>query len=414
MNSILHKYITIGCILAVVAFGQQACAEEITKVDFDNHKVVLLGDKLPNGYVRNLLLRVETDNVPYTINPDVSGGYWPELKVVTLRKGEQQILFSARQGGQNATSEYRIFAKVKNKLKPVFEATESRGVIREATLGNKELRVSLLNGTEQAIPLNEKIWEKVTNSYDRGYEPSFDGIYSMIARDVDNDGIQELFLTQRIDLANQELGYMAVRMYLQKDESWRMNHYVFQMPTLNTGTDKLNEGVTTPAYEIHPVKIYIEKAQGAYPVFYGVSDKVAKSINRIWQTVYEPYMNNLFAENAAMGFEVVLSYENILSMRFIGGPDRWNKFVHVDPATGREMGIDSMFIVNNKFLKTMSILSPSNHRYKEKDLKNWFMKGTKVHILYEEDGKQKAEQFALSAFEGFLRPDNQILQKKVD
>jgi len=68
-----------------------------------------------------------------------------------------------------------------------------------------------------------------------------------------------------------------------------------------------------------------------------------------------------------------------------------------------------MFTISSGFLKRMSELSPSKRKYKEKDLRNWYMKDTSLYVVLDEGTKQRAEQFKLGAFEEFLNPKNEIL-----
>jgi len=294
-------------------------------------------------------------------------------------------------------------------LKPIFDNTESLGFIKEAVLGEKSLTVCLLDGTRQSIPLSDKIWNRIENFYNRGYEPNYQGLLSLIVYDGDKDGVDELYATQRMELDNTELGYVAARLTLQKDDSWKMSQYVLQMPSEPKDDDALNGGLENDFYQIYTERIYLPKGQGAYPCFYCKNKDVMDKVNASLKTEYGEDFRNLFVKNASMGFEVIISYEKILSIRFIGGTPRRNHFLHLDPRNGKHLTLRNMFIVNSGFLKRMSELSPSKHKYKEKDLHNWYMKDTSLFVVLDEGTKQRAEQFKLGAFEEFLHPKNEIL-----
>lgn len=402
-------------LLLTFLFCSAGNAAELQKIDFMGQKVVLTGEKLANGFCRDFLFHIEGDAAPYMLNPDVAGGYYPELKIVKLRENEEQLFLSVRQGGQNATSEYRIFAMKNNKLKPIFEATESAGMISSVNLDGEKMQVVLLDGVKQDIELDKKIWEKIDNDFLRGYEPNFVGFHNLMPYDKEGDGIDELYATQRIEMAGQELGYVAVRMDLQKDDSWKMSHYVLQLPTIaDKNTEAINRGVTTSFYEIHSEKIYIEEAQGAIPKFYCQNENVSEKVNKNFKEFYIKNLKQLFGNNESMGYEIIIAHDNILSVRFIGSDAKKNNFLHIEPSTGRVMTIEDMFTISKDFLKTMTILSPTRYKYKKKDLGNWFIKGVKLNVILDEDGKQRAETFSLSAFEQFLSPNNHILEKKVD
>ncbi|MBQ0066691.1 MAG: hypothetical protein KBS60_00665 [Phascolarctobacterium sp.] len=407
----MKKFVMLIVLLFVTNFVNAA---ELGKIEYNGHKVTLFGEKLDSGFCYDFLLRVETEGAPYMVNPAVTGGYYPDLKLVKLSADEQQLFFSVRQGGQNSISEYRIFADRNNKLKPIFGLTESTGIISSIDLEKNKMQINLLNGVSQSINLNEKIYDKIENDLLKGYKPDFEGMYSLLSYDGDNDGVQELYATQRVDMSGQELCHMAVRMDLQRDDSWKMSHYVLQLPVLSEKDENINRGVTTLGYEVYPEKIYVEEANGAIPKFYGIDKKVSKKINDYFCTAYQDNLSDLFGKHAAMGFEIVVSYENILSVRFIGGEKKYNTFLHVNPLTGDILTIEDMFIVSSDFLKTMSILSQSKHKYVKKDLKNWFVKGVQLHVVLDENGAQRAEQFSLAAFESFLSPKNTILQRKVN
>ncbi|MDO4935300.1 MAG: hypothetical protein Q4E42_01395 [Phascolarctobacterium sp.] len=407
VTSIVKKAICLALLCSAV----NVSGAELANMELDKHKIILMGETMENGFHHDFLLRVDRESVPYPVTLDVDGGYWPQMKIIQLKKDEKQLFFSTRQGGDNATTEYRIFAHCKDKLTPILSQTESFGLIQDVTLDEKKLNVKLIDGTKQTIPLADKIWDKISNYYNRGYEPNFQGFLSMVPYDCDKDGVDELFACQRIELNNTELGYVAARLNLQKDDSWKMNHYVLQMPSIPNEKDKLNQGVETIIYEIYPERIYIERANGAYPKFYTKDKVLANKINGYFEKEYAADLEKLFSQNASMGFEVVLAYEKILSLRFIGGANRYNHFLHVDPVNGNIITLDKVFNTNSAFLKRMSELSPSKHKYTKKDLDNWFMKDVNLSIVLDENGKQRAEQFKLGSFEEFINPKNTILQK---
>ncbi|MCQ2362728.1 MAG: hypothetical protein MJ041_00170 [Acidaminococcaceae bacterium] len=442
---------------AFLAFGVNYCHAGVLKnINFQGRDVRLLGDCLNNGYCHNFVLEMDRGNMaPDRVMMNVQGGYWPRMKIVSLGKDEEHLFFEVRQGGDGSTTEYRIFAlrkgvrelpkqvepgkKVEAKgkggsaakedskavkksepkkkvkpvaqdvLKPVFDNTESLGLIKDVTLGEKSLTVCLLDGTRQTIPLSDKIWSRIENFYNRGYEPNYQGLVSLICHDGDKDGVSELYAVQRMELNGTGLGYVAARLVLQKDDSWKMNQYVLQMPSDPKDGDALNEGVDNDFYKIYGERIYLPKCQGAYPRFYCEDKDLMDKVNAAFAAEYAKDWDDLFAGNASMGFEVIVSYEKILSVRFIGGIPRWNHFLHLDPRNGKPIGMKSMFHINSEFLRRMSELSPSKHKYQAKDLKNWYMKDTSLFIVLDEGQKQRAEQFKLGAFEDFLNPKNEIL-----
>lgn len=445
----MKKMLCAGLALALTCGG--AAAQELADVKLGQAKVTLLGDRLTSGFVYNLLLRVENEGaVPYVVDPGVNGGYDPKLVTVKLKKDENQVLLDLAQGAGDAVRECRIFAvrkvdagatgkkdsevsaavdsssekkgagkdKVKEpvlRLTAIFGPKESAGVIKEVRLTEGRLKVRLLDGMRQQVPVEPKIWERVETAFGRGYVPAYEGLHTLYVGDRDKDGVQELYSAQRIELQDQDLGYIAARLDLQKDDSWKASHYVLQLPSVPKQSEEaLNKGVKTDAYEIRPAKVFVEQGQGAYPEFTGRDKTTNERINAVFAGVYKPMLETLFERKALMGFETVLAYENILSVRFIGGEPRLNRFVHVDPADGRELGIDAMFTVNGKFLKHMSGLSPSKHKYKKRDLENWFMKDNKLNIILQSGGKQRAEQFVLGQFEDFLSPKNRILAVNKD
>lgn len=462
---------------AILVVSANCCyAENLETIKLNDKNIILSGERLDNGYCHDFVLEMDRgDNAPDRVVMNVNGGYWPRMMTICLRPGEEQLFFEARQGGDKATTEYRIFAirkgvrellkkkdsdkkeyikqeetkkveeqpvakdknveadvskvvekndskdvknsKEKEKAKPVerdilraiFDNTESMGLIKQVSFGEKSLTVCLLDGTKQTISLSDKIWNRIENFYNRGYEPNYQGLLSLNIYDADNDGVDELYATQRMELDNTELGYVAARLTLQKDDSWKMSQYVLQMPSDPKDSDDLNAGLENDFYRIHTERIYLPKSQGAYPRFYCENRVVMGKINDVLQAEYKEDLRNLFAKNASMGFEVILSYEKILSIRFIGGAPRRNHFLHIDPRNGKYITLQNMFIIRSGFLKRMSELSPSKRKYKEKDLRNWYMKDTSLYIVLDEGEKQRAEQFKLGAFEEFLNPKNKIL-----
>lgn len=453
---------------AILAVSANCCyAENLEIIKLNDKNIILSGERLDNGYCHDFVLEMDRgDKAPDRVVMNVNGGYWPRMMTICLRPGEKQLFFEARQGGDKATTEYRIFAvrkgvrelpkqdekakttekqsvkkgknidgtaasKVVQKndgkdakkpeekekpkpverdiLKAIFDNTESMGLIRQASLGEKSLTVCLLDGTKQSIPLSDKIWNRIENFYNRGYDPNYQGLLSLNVHDADNDGVDELYATQRMELDNTELGYVAARITLQKDDSWKMSQYVLQMPSEPKDDDALNAGLENDFYQIHTERIYLPKGQGAYPRFYCDNRVVMDKIDAALEAEYSDDLRNLFAKNASMGFEVMLSYEKILSIRFIGGAPRRNHFLHLDPRNGKYITLKNMFTINSGFLKRMSELSPSKRKYKEKDLRNWYMKDTSLYVVLDEGTKQRAEQFKLGAFEEFLNPKNEIL-----
>lgn len=465
----MKKMLCAGLVLALTCGG--AAAQELADVKLGSAKVTLLGDRLDSGFVYNLLLRVDDGVTPYVVDPGVNGGYDPKLMTVKLKKDESQVLLDLAQGAGDAVRECRIFAVRKreaeskertvqseersveskeltaktetgktadgvnadaktgtsqdvskdelqpavSRLTAIFGAEESAGVIREAVLTDHKLRVRLLDGNRQQVAVDPKIWERIENGFARGYMPEYRGLHTLYVSDRDQDGVQELYSSQRIELQGHDLGYIAARLDLQQDDSWKASHYVLQLPPVpNKKEEVLNRGIRTDAYEIRPAKLFVEQGQGAFPEFTGRDKETNARINGEFAKVYAPMLDKLFSRKALMGFEVILAFENILSVRFIGGEPRLNRFVHVDPADGHVLGIQDMFTVNSGFLKRMSELSPSKHKYSKKDLANWFMKDTKLNIILQSGSKQQAEQFTLGQFEEFLSPKNRILAVNKD
>lgn len=410
-NFMTKQGVALAC-CGVLLWAGVVRAEEIAKTDFNNRAVTITADKLENGYCRDFLMKVERESVPYLVEMGLNGGYWPELKTVQLKPEEKQLFFAARQGGENATTEYRIFGERKGKITSIFSGRESFGLIQKATLTEKQLHVQLLDGTKQSIPLEDRIWEKVENFYNRGYEPNYQGLYSLVPLDSNGDGVHELYAAQRIELNNVDLGYVAAQLEIQKDDSWKMTHYVLQMPSVPKDGDKVSVGTVNALYEIYPEKIYIPHGQCAYPRYYTKDKKLAEKINGLIRQEYAQDLLDLFDYQSPMGFEVILSYEKICSLRFIGGKVKRNHFLHFDPLTGKEITVEDMFKISKPMLAMMTKTSPSKHKYVKKDLQNWFMKDTTITFVLEENGKQRAEEFKLGTFEKYLSPKNTILQKK--
>ena len=413
VNTGIAKHcVALACCGVLLWNGMSVWAEEIGKVNFNNHAVTLTGDRLSNGFCRDFLMKVDRESAPYWVNLGVEGGYWPELKILQLKPEEKQLFFTARQGGENATTEYRIFAERKGKITSIFSGTESLGLIQKVALDENKLQVQLLDGTQQSIPLPDKIWEKIENFYNRGYEPNYQGLYSLVAYDSNGDGVEELYAAQRIELNNVDLGYVAAQLEIQTDDSWKMSHYVLQMPSVPKEGDRVNVGTVNDFYEIYPEKIYIPHGQCAYPHYYTRDKQLQQKINALIGREYAQDLRELFTDKVPMGFETVLSFEKICSLRFIGGKVKRNHFLHFDPLTGKEITLRDMFKISKPMLAMMTKTSPSKHKYQEKDLQNWFMKDTTITFVLEENGKQRAEEFKLGTFEKYLSPKNTILQKK--
>lgn len=141
-NFMAKQGVALAC-CGVLLWAGVVRAEEIAKTEFNNRAVIITADKLENGYCRDFLMKVERESVPYLVEMGLNGGYWPELKTVQLKPAEKQLFFAARQGGENATTEYRIFGERKGKITSIFSGRESFGLIQKATLTEKQLHVQL-------------------------------------------------------------------------------------------------------------------------------------------------------------------------------------------------------------------------------------------------------------------------------
>ena len=378
------------------------------KTEFDEQKITieLWGEKLANGYADQLLVffKNEQGQLLASHRPTLPGGYNCYLDVLQLREDEPQLLVAAGKGDWRAPSYFRILTFTEGRAKEIFSAQESRGLIEDASWLGQDLQVTLRDGKSNQLQLNKDLLGKL--SMEKG-QPNYQGLRSITAYDVDEDGRDELVTLQSIVSEGQLLADVGGVWKLEDNDEWQTGAYTIMLASPGQ-QNTINEGMDQDGYTVLPRKMLLGGGEATYPLIVCPERwELQEKINALIQAKTKDILDDFYKGQADTAFNVVLATDKMLSLQLISGKDSFlHRHVHLDMVEGREIQLGDIFDVKNPdFIALLNLLNGNKRMHFTKQLpEEWYIQGDKIFLLDFVGGREEVAGFALGNLHSFLLP----------
>ncbi len=396
------------CSLNQLGFAERAQLAEVdTELGAEKVKVELWGDKLTNGYADQLLLvfKDEQDRLLSTYRPSLSGGYNCYLDTVNLKTGEPQVLLVAGKGDWRAPTDFRILDLTEQKqVRELLSAEESQGLVEKAVWKGDALQVVLKDGKSNEVQINRKIMEKLSEPKRK---PVYQGLTSLTAYDLDEDGQDELITLQSISSEGQLLADVGGVWKLEDNGKWRTGAYTIMLASAGT-ENTINDGKDEDGYTVLPRKMLLGGGEATYPLIICPGKwELQEKINKLVQTKTKDILQDFYEGKADTAFNVVLATDKMLSLQLISGKDSFiHRHVHLDMQEGKEIQLGDIFDVENPdFIALLNLLNGNKRvHFTKKVPEEWYIQEDKIFLLQILDGREEVSGFALGNLHKFLLP----------
>ncbi len=385
-------------------------AREVLELSEGKATAELWGDKLPNGYANNLLilLKDKDKKIITAYKPSIKGGYNCLTYVVASGSGKfSELLLSAGQGDWRAPSEYRVisFADTKN-VQEVFGASESMGVVTDAYIKKNKLQVKLLNENVENVNLEQGV--KVDDG-----QVNFGGLHSLMPWDADNDGVDELFSSQRLVQGKTPLADIGVVWKRDKEnKKWEICSKTIMTLGKTSKDNTVNDGLDFAAGTILPRRVVVSGGEATFPVFTSKNLDLQEKVNK---ALWLPNTENLemfYAGKADTAFKVLRATKNLLSVELISGKTQFrHQYVNINMQTGELIKLAEILNAKDKDLLPLLNVLCTNKKIKFADKlpDEWYVEDNNLFLIQNVNGQEEVAGFNLGNLHKFIL-NKQILE----
>ncbi len=385
----------------------------------------LWGERLSGGYAQDLLVLLKDgDKIITAYAPSIKGGYNCMLQAVQVKPAaegipSQQLLLSAGRGSWEAATEYRVldFADA-DAVQEIFSASDSRGIVMQASNDAESLQVKLADGKENTAALPEGMGD--------GSRVEYDGLFSLTAHDIDGDGQQELFSSQQLTQRRRVLADVGAVWRLQAEDSaeggeeliWKHSSLTIMTAPPLDRSNTVNDGADFSAGAILPRKLVIPGGEATYPVFAAQDVALQNKINALLDDECADYLQRFYSGAGDMAFKIMHSDDLLLSIQLISGTkqgfSRHN--VNIDPQTGERIALTDILQTQDADLYALLNLLSTN---KKMDFsaglpEEWYIEGRNLFLLQRIDDANEVAGFALGNLHKFLKDKKWLSLQKAD
>lgn len=416
------KLVTASCACAfgmlmplAVEASDLLLASTSIKQEAGQMTVELWGDRLPSGYLEDLLvvLKNEQGKLVTAYAPSIKGGYNPTLRAVKLKprfadkeQKNEQLMLSVAQGDWRAASEFRVldFSDGK-KIEEIFSSADNMGLVTKAQIKDAKLEVTLKDGQNSATNLPEEFVKE--KPLGRLY---YGGLYALTPHDVDGDGQEELFGTQQLVMGKQNVADVGAVWRLQEDGSWKNSAFTIMTVTPTPASNTVNDGCSIVGAagklgEILPRRIVVPGGEATYPIFVSERVELQNDVNKLLAEECSEYLERFYKGQADMAFKVMNKDERILSIQLISGKTSFiHHHINLDPATGQKIGLEKVLNTKDKDLLPLLRLLCTNKNIvlEEKLPAEWYIEGKNLFLMQRICGKDEVAGFDLGNLHKFL------------
>lgn len=407
------KIKTIAAAGGLMMLMNTAAAENINLAQLDTNikgnkmTVELWGDKLSSGYADELLLLLKDSkgNVKSAYHPSVVGGYNCILTAVQVKNDSQQLMLAVAQGDWRSKTEYRIIdiSDLKD-IKELFTFKDNLGVVKEAEIDGKNLKLTMLDGDQSSMQIDEGLFAKLSP---KRLQTDYEGLSSLSNKDIDGDGIEELLSVQKISSDKQVLADVGAVWKLDENGVWKNSSFTVLVAGNVAKNNTINDGYENKNLVILPKKIILPQGEATYPVILCKNNRnVQDKINALLAAEYEDYLNLFYIGEADMAFNVLRADDNLLTVQLISGK---NKFVHhhvnIDPQTGEIIRLsDVLNTADQDLLPLLNLLNTNeNIEFTEGLPAEWYLTDGKLYLILNICGQEEVAGYAIGNLHKFVK-----------
>lgn len=394
-----------------------AMAEEslVAKTEFQVQSKVLYaelwGEKLAEGYTKDLLLLIKNDagRVVTAYQPTIKGGYSSMLMPVKVDGKGAQLLVGVTQGDWQSITEYRILdISEPAAVKELFSSGDCMGIVTEAERSDTSLTIKFTNGESSTLELDKELIAQV------GRRTDFGGIHSLTPYDADEDGRQELLISQRVSSGRLLMADVGAILQLDALGKWQPKGMTVMVAAPPDKNNTVNNGRDFVSGSIVPRRIVVPGGEASYPVFLN-NDKLElqKQFNETLQQECKPYLQKFYDGEADMAFNVVAADNDLLSIRLISGKNSFrHHHINIDPATGKLLRIEDILDVKNPDLvPLLELLSSNRSMMFEGVPREWYIEGENLFFVQNICGQEEVSGYNLGNLHKYLL-DKKWLSRK--
>lgn len=394
-----------------------AMAEEslVAKTEFQVQSKVLYaelwGEKLAEGYTKDLLLLIKNDagRVVTAYQPTIKGGYSSMLMPVKVDGKGAQLLVGVTQGDWQSITEYRILdISEPAAVKELFSSGDCMGIVTEAERSDTSLTIKFTNGESSTLELDKELIAQV------GRRTDFGGIHSLTPYDADADGRQELLISQRVSSGRLLMADVGAILQLDAIGKWQPKGMTVMVAAPPDKNNTVNNGRDFAAGSIVPRRIVVPGGEASYPVFLN-NDRLElqKQFNETLQQECKPYLQKFYDGEADMAFNVVTADNDLLSIRLISGKNSFrHHHINIDPATGKLLRIEDILDVKNPDLvPLLELLSSNRSMMFEGVPREWYIEGENLFFVQNICGQEEVSGYNLGNLHKYLL-DKKWLSRK--
>lgn len=394
-----------------------AMAEEslVAKTEFQVQSKVLYaelwGEKLAEGYTKDLLLLIKNDagRVVTAYQPTIKGGYSSMLMPVKVDGKGAQLLVGVTQGDWQSITEYRILdISEPAAVKELFSSGDCMGIVTEAERSDTSLTIKFTNGESSTLELDKELIAQV------GRRTDFGGIHSLTPYDADEDGRQELLISQRVSSGRLLMADVGAILQLDAIGKWQPKGMTVMVAAPPDKNNTVNNGRDFAAGSIVPRRIVVPGGEASYPVFLN-NDRLElqKQFNETLQQECKPYLQKFYDGEADMAFNVVTADNDLLSIRLISGKNSFrHHHINIDPATGKLLRIEDILDIKNPDLvPLLELLSSNRSMMFEGVPREWYIEGENLFFVQNICGQEEVSGYNLGNLHKYLL-DKKWLSRK--
>jgi hypothetical protein len=414
----IKKLLSLLCVLlcgaSTAAAERMLLAELEMEQKGEQVKFELVGEKLPGGYANDLLLLMKDSDskIITAYKPHLDGGYNCLLEEVQIKEGDKNILLSIGRGNWRAGRDFLLLDfKEPKKVQEVFADTDNFGVVKRAVWNGNAVDVTMADDKTHNVAIDDDVLEQINR---RDQEPSYQGLTSLVAHDLDGDGKDELFSTQSLVADKKILADVGAVWKLQKldaKEQWKTGRYTIMLASSGKN-NTINDGVDAEEYCVMPRKIVVPGGEATYPVVaYKNNPALQNEVNALLMKETKPLLEQFYHGEADVAFNVAVTSPYLLSLQLISGKSSFvHHNVHLDVETGKLIKIEDILDTKQEDLfKLLNLLNNNKSIDFTKGLpKEWYIKEDKLFFLEIVSGKEEVAGFALGNLHKFIKPQKWI------
>lgn len=365
----------------------------------------LWGEMGSDSYAERLTIFVkQEDRVLAAYEPEIKGGYSCYLDTVRVKQDapqENQLLYCIGSGDWQNPSTYGILdlSDLKH-IKNLFTMQDNKGLLEAVVEKDKQLELTLKGKKPNLVDLPSDF-----NDDQPARRLSYAGYHTIFPYDVNGDGVQELFVCQKLQKNNKHLMKVGAILSLDKTE-WRANAYTIMTAASSKQQDGVNNGLAYKNGVIIPRHLVLLKGEYSLPILLRKDNvDLHLKINDLIFAHCLPHMQGFINNTEDFAFKVKRLDEKLLSLQLVYGKDNIAyQCLTIDMQTGRKLELGDILDVKNKdLLPLLQLLRSNKNSDFTKELpKLWYIENDELYMLQQVNGQYIGSVFDLEVLKKYV------------